>query len=320
MAQGGQPEGEVPRYLANYNRTALALSAAYLLICSIYIVLSDRWVGYLTRSTEEQVLFQTYKGIAFVAFSAALIFAMARKLLQRMAADQRRLREQQQSLIEAERRATAGLMAHAIAHDMNNVLTVGMANVELLRSAAKLDNEAGEMLNDIGFSFERLHDMTRRMSRIGHAADQQPAEKADLMDIARRVVQLAKRHRLADRCAIAVSGPDQLPCLLHVSQMQDILQNLLFNAIEAVNGEGRVEIRVTAGPREHTIEVHDSGPGVPPERRAQIFEAMYSTKPSGMGLGLMSVKAAVKTHRGRVEVAESPLGGACFRVAVPAHL
>jgi signal transduction histidine kinase len=62
--------------------------------------------------------------------------------------------------------------------------------------------------------------------------------------------------------------------------------------------------------------VHDSGPGVPAERRQQVFEPLYTTKPNGLGLGLVSVKAAAKLHKGRAEVDTSPLGGACFRMVL----
>jgi signal transduction histidine kinase len=304
--------------LARYKRTAFLIAAVYLMACSAYIVISDRWVASLANAPETHVRLQTLKGLAFVAFSSALIYALARPLLGRIAAAQLRLREQQQSLIEAERRATAGLIAHGIAHDMNNVLTVGMANLDLLRSSVSLNADQREMLNDIAHSFERLHDMARRMSRIGHGADHTPAQRGDLMEVVRREVQLARRHPSADRCEIAVTGPDRAACWLHVPLICDLLQNLLFNAIEAVNGEGRVEVRVAAGAHEHVVEVHDSGPGVPPEQRARIFEALYTTKTDGMGLGLTSAKAAAKAHGGCIEVTESPLGGACFRVVLPA--
>jgi signal transduction histidine kinase len=298
MAQGEQAEVGLPTYLARYKRTALLLACVYLLVCSAYVVISDRWVASIAEAPERHVRLQTYKGLVFVALSSALIYVMARKLLGRIAAAQIRLIDQQQSLVEAERRATAGLIAHGIAHDMNNVLTIGIANFDLLRSSVELDAEKSAMFSDIAHSFERLHDLTRRMSRVRLEEDQAPAKQTDLMEVVRREVQLARRHQLADRCEISVAGPDRLECPLQVPLIYDLLQNLLFNALEAVNGEGRVEVRVAAGVREHVVEVHDSGPGVPPEQRSRIFEALYTTKPGGLGLGLMSAKAAAKKHGG----------------------
>ncbi|HMP77172.1 MAG TPA: HAMP domain-containing sensor histidine kinase [Kiritimatiellia bacterium] len=260
---------------------------------------------------------QTIKGLAFVAFSATLIFMLCAILLRRVARNQVALHAQQEALVAAERRATAGLLAHSVAHDMNNVLTVGMANVELLRSHGQMDESGSEMLNDIGISFERLHQMTRRMSHVGRAPSAGQAEEADLMDLVRREVAFMRRHRASTECTLHVQGPDHLKVRIHPEGMQDLLENLLLNAAEAAPENGRVEVRIAEEAEAAVLEVHDNGPGVPPERRGQIFEALYTTKPNGLGLGLLSVKAALKQHEGRVEVLASPLGGACFRVTLP---
>jgi signal transduction histidine kinase len=66
--------------------------------------------------------------------------------------------------------------------------------------------------------------------------------------------------------------------------------------------------------------VHDSGTGVPRDERKKIFSALYTTKSSGTGLGLLSVKACAKIHEGFVEVDDSPLGGACFRLCLPVRV
>jgi signal transduction histidine kinase len=67
------------------------------------------------------------------------------------------------------------------------------------------------------------------------------------------------------------------------------------------------------------IEIHDSGPGIEPDMRERIFEAFNTTKTSGFGLGLTSVKIYADIHKGKVEVGESNLGGACFRITLPVH-
>ena len=309
--------GELPPYLENSLRTAALATLVYLVVCALYIVVSDRWVAALAGGTELHLRLQTFKGIIFVVLSAGLIFGLCALLRRRIARDQRALQAQQQALVAVERRSTAGLLAHSVAHDMNNVLTVGMANVELLRSHGQIDKTGAEMLDDIAISFERLHQMTRRMSHVGRNTVADPAQEADLMVLVRKEAHLMRRHRAAAHCSFAVEGPGSLTLPLHTEAMQDLLQNLLINAAEATQGEGRIEVRVGRTDTEATLEVHDNGPGVPVDRRGQIFEALYTTKPNGLGLGLLSVKAAVKQHNARIEVKDSPLGGACFRVILP---
>ena len=100
----------------------------------------------------------------------------------------------------------------------------------------------------------------------------------------------------------------------------EIVGNLLINAREAMNGTGTVTISIRNGPDYSVaITVRDTGPGIPPEKAAQIWEPYYTTKPQGTGLGLAIVKHNAELYGGRVKV-ESELGkGAAFTVTLPAR-
>lgn len=308
---------EFPVYLRKPMAIAAGAAALFLVACTLYIIWSDRLVARVAGSSELELRLQTGKGILFVAMTSTILFLLSWTMLRRIARDRRVLVDQQQALIASERRAAAGLLAHSIAHDMNNVLTVGMANVELLRSHAVLDTAGSEMLRDIGQSFERLHEMTRRMSRTGQRGAGEKPRPTDLAQLVRCEIQFLHRHRSARDCAMSYQGPDHLLHTAYPESIQELVENLLINAADATGGMGRIEVHLSADERAVTLEVHDNGPGIPPERRAQVFEPLFTTKPNGMGLGLQSVKAAAKLHQGRVEVGESPLGGARFRVILP---
>jgi signal transduction histidine kinase len=99
--------------------------------------------------------------------------------------------------------------------------------------------------------------------------------------------------------------------------VSQVVTNLLVNAGEATGGKGLIEVRVVPAGDEVRLEVHDSGPGVPLNRRATLFEALASTKPEGSGMGLFSVRACARAMGGDVAVLDSDLGGACFRVSFP---
>jgi C4-dicarboxylate-specific signal transduction histidine kinase len=95
--------------------------------------------------------------------------------------------------------------------------------------------------------------------------------------------------------------------------------NLLINALQAVDRRGKIRVKVTAAPSENSllIEVQDSGPGVPPEKLAAVFEPYFTTKEEGSGLGLWIAQQIATAHGGTLQVANAAEGGAVFRLRLP---
>lgn len=301
-------------------RSSLAMALIYLVPCATYVALSDHWVRSTADISAEAARLQLIKGILFVGFSAAIIFALSLILLRRIAKTQASLRAERQALVEAERRATAGLLASSVAHDMNNVLTVGLANVEMLRARGTLETTSAEMLRDIERSFDRLHSMSRRLASAHRLDATDPPKQVDLPLLLRDEIKFIRNHTAAADCRIAYHGPDHLVCVLHETAVHELFGNLLINAAESTNGRGEIEVRLETSGKSATIEVHDNGPGIPETQFNMVFEPLFTTKPDGLGLGLPSVKAAAKMHGGWSEVVKSPRGGACFRVTLPVIL
>jgi signal transduction histidine kinase len=104
-----------------------------------------------------------------------------------------------------------------------------------------------------------------------------------------------------------------------------VIWNLLDNAIKFTSPGGRVEVEVSRDPQRATLEMRDTGPGIPEERLGRVFERFYrvdgartrGTGEGGTGLGLAIVKAIVELHEGSVEARNRPTGGAAFRVSFP---
>jgi signal transduction histidine kinase len=124
--------------------------------------------------------------------------------------------------------------------------------------------------------------------------------------------------------ALDVEARADVPALLaDANQLQQVLINLLVNAIEASPPGGRVDVTATAEARDGhqgiAIRVSDSGPGVAPEMRAAVFQPFFTTKPRGQGtgLGLAICRDIVRDHAGTIEVADHG-GGATFVVWLPA--
>ena len=104
---------------------------------------------------------------------------------------------------------------------------------------------------------------------------------------------------------------------LHKELLEQAVLNLIVNAAQAAGSHGRIELAVRRTAHALLLEVHDNGPGIPPEKAEAIFDAGYTTKGNGTGLGLLSVQAFAAACRGRISVARSPLGGAAFQLAIP---
>ncbi|MCU0863908.1 MAG: HAMP domain-containing histidine kinase [Planctomycetes bacterium] len=294
---------------------AAALALAYVALAMFYIWLSSAWAAGAVATVHELWSVETLKGMLFVAATGVLAFTgalIAMRRLERMASQ---LAEQEQVLVANESRVTAGLMAASVAHDANNVLTVAMAELDEL---ARGSDGAGAVPR-IEKLMARLVTLNRRLVDTVQQGGKEPAQRIELPEVANEIAA-ALRTRAADRrCRVRVLA--DAPCPVHAPRLvlQRIVGNLLLNAIDAAPSGGEVEIRMLSKDGEHWLEVHDNGPGVPTERRADLFHALRTTKLHGSGLGLFSVRVCAHGIGGEVEVGDSPLGGALFRVRLPAY-
>ena len=106
-------------------------------------------------------------------------------------------------------------------------------------------------------------------------------------------------------------------------QLQQVLLNLIINAIEAMRDVGEQERELLISSRNEadgvSVEVRDSGPGFTPEVLDRVFEAFYTTKPGGLGLGLSICRSIIEAHNGRLWASPNVPRGAIFRFITPAH-
>jgi signal transduction histidine kinase len=297
-------------------RTALLLAGAYLVLCSVYIVLSSAWAAHAAGSIVELKNFEQWKGLGFVAVTGALFFAVAWWLLDRIAGQSAALERQRALLEAAEGPALAGAFSAAIAHDINNVLAVARAGLDGLTWGEDEDRrERASML--ARRALEDLAKIAKRMSRLGAEPRGPRRRLEDLSEIVQDTVAFGRRHPKILGSRIEVEAPPSMAAEVDRTLIQRALLNLLLNAAEATGGAGRIRVelrRDVADSRQVVIDVHDDGPGVPEERREEIFTVFHSTKPDGTGLGLFSVRGAAEAHEGEARVTDSDLGGACFRL------
>ncbi len=224
--------------------------------------------------------------------------------------------------------AAIGELSAGIAHEIRNCLNPISGSVEVLQRELKVKGENARLLELIVRESERLDNFIREL--LDYARERPlKCETLDLAELLRDLVDVAERHPDAEgkHLSFSNSGED---VSVHVDseQMRQVLMNLVLNALEAVEAEGKVEVRI-ASRRERSgkgagsngpwvcVEVQDNGIGIAAPEVDLIFEPFYSTKRGGTGLGLAIANRIVERHGGELEV-ESRLGaGTTMRLWVP---
>ena len=224
--------------------------------------------------------------------------------------------------------AAIGELSAGIAHEIRNCLNPISGSVEVLQRELKVKGENARLLDLIVRESERLDNFIREL--LDYARERPlKCETLDLGLLLKDLVDVAQRHEIAEGKTLSFTGKSE-DVFVHVDseQMRQVLMNLVLNALEAVEPEGQVEVRIGArrdrpgrgsGKASSWVcaEVQDNGIGIAAPEIELIFEPFYSTKRGGTGLGLAIANRIVERHGGVLEV-ESRLGaGTTMRVWVP---
>ncbi len=237
--------------------------------------------------------------------------------------DQSKIDALQQQVVRAERLATLGELAAGVVHELNNPLTSITVYAEyLVRKLEAAGNDVSDLekLRRIGASAQRILRFSRDLVQYARPSGRD-LEPVDLSAVVRQSVSICEHLVERGGITLDVEVDPELPVVQAVSgQLEQVLINLITNAVHAVENGGKVVVRAaTEGPASVFLEVGDSGPGVPEADRQKIFEPFFTTKPDGKGtgLGLPIVRNIVDQHGGEITVSRSSLGGAAFRVVLP---
>ncbi len=292
-------------------RAALAGALIYVALALAYIVFSGRVAAACADSLDDLRAIEAFKGFGFVAATGTLLFFI---LLGRW----RTTRRQRELLIQSERRAVAAMYAASLAHDLNNMLMGLQGLVEALQGHEARDEYLRTMREATERSLQSLAPFARRLASMAKEFRPGATTAVDLAAVATRIVDLARRHPDVKFCDLRVGEAAAGRVEIQPELLEQAILNLIVNAAQAAGPQGRIELRVRREARTVVLEVHDDGPGVPPEKTDAIFAVGYSTKSKGNGLGLLTVQALAAAGRAQISVARSPLGGAVFRLVFPA--
>ena len=241
-------------------------------------------------------------------------------------------RAAEEQLIQAQKMESVGQLTGGIAHDFNNMLTVITGTIEILADGVKHDPALASIVRMIDDAADRASQLTANLLAFARKQPLRPRE-TNVNALVEEVVQLLS-PTLGRQIEIETALSDQAwPALIDRGQLSSALVNLAINARDAMPGGGRLLFRtanftrdahaaevVGLGPGDYvTIEVIDSGVGIPPAIRGRIFEPFFSTKQfgAGTGLGLSMVFGFAKQSGGGIVVDGEEGKGACFRIYLP---
>ncbi len=244
---------------------------------------------------------------------------MSRKLLQA----RERMEAASKKLIQAEKLASIGRISAGIAHEIRNALTSVKLNIQKLVQSDRLDEIEKEHLSlsqeGIGqmekfikelLDFTRVSELNLDRFSIDQILDESIKTLADTLELKRVVLEKNYEKELPQ-------------VLVDADKLKQVFLNILRNAHEAVEEGGKISISLSLlkGQRGSKIRVFisDNGCGIPQKNREAIFEPFYTTKASGIGLGLPIARKIIEQHRGTIRVKENAAKGTSFEILIPAE-
>jgi C4-dicarboxylate-specific signal transduction histidine kinase len=240
----------------------------------------------------------------------------------------KKLRDAQEQLTHLDRLACVGQVAASIAHEVKQPMTATLTNAQaalrwLDRKPPELE-EVRKALNGIVKESKRAGDVTDRIRALIKKAPPRK-DRFEINGAIREVIELTHTEVVKNAISLRTELAD---CLLIVQgdrvQLQQVILNLIINAIEAMGGvsEGTRELLIGTGKDGSSsvlVRIGDSGPGLEAATLERLFQPFCTTKPNGLGLGLSICHSIVEAHGGRLWVTTNVPSGAIFQFTLPAH-
>jgi signal transduction histidine kinase len=238
------------------------------------------------------------------------------ELEQRIAERTRALQEAQAHVLHQEKMAAFGLLAAGIAHEVGNPLTSVSSMVQILQRRQS-DAYTLEKLSLVNGQVQRIRMILRELTEFSRPASSERV-RVSLGEILEEALNIAKYYKRTRGRIQPPQLPADLPPVFAVrDQLVQVFLNLVLNAMDAVDRDGRIELGVLRLGEQVEITVRDNGCGVTPEDAGRLFQPYFTTKQHGTGLGLFVTQKMVAEHGGTVAFESLVDHGTVFRVVLP---
>ena len=263
------------------------------------------------------------QGVAFV-----LDLTERKRAEENLRESERRYREAQAELAHVNRVTTMGQLTASIAHEVSQPIHAVAINAQaasLWLAAQPPDlEEVGKILARIVESSNRAGDVIGRIRALVKKAPQKK-DRLEINGAIREVIELTRGETEKNRVSVRTQLADDLSLVQGDRvQLQQVILNLIVNALQAMSGvgDGARELLISTGTAESDgvlVAVRDTGPGLPPSSLERLFDAFYTTKADGMGMGLSICRSIIEAHGGRLWASENLPRGAVFQFTAPTY-
>jgi signal transduction histidine kinase len=229
------------------------------------------------------------------------------------------LKKLQRELREKENLALVGEVVSSIAHSFSNPLNIISGNADYLLLDKKEGEEGYEEMKIILEESARITKSIRHLLNFSRPLKMEK-EKGSINNLITEVISNSKyltgEKKIIFKKSLDTSIPD---ILLGKTEIQEVLSNLITNAIQAIKDEGEIRVKTWSSGSSVCIEIQDKGPGIPKENLDKIFLPFYSSKSfgKGTGLGLSIAKKIITEHGGEIRVKSNTGKGTAFTISLP---
>ena len=212
-------------------------------------------------------------------------------------------------------------LAHELSQPLSAILNNAQAGLRFLHNDALDPQDMQDILTDIVASNKRASEVLGAL-RAMLKRQQTTRITFDAADAVNDVLALVRSELMTEMIEVETSLAAGCYLTADKTQVEQVLLNLIMNAIDAMrgtrNGTGRLQLTLSAGDRgEVQLAVKDTGRGIPADEAVQVFEAFWTTKKKGLGIGLPVCRAIVESYGGRIWCENNPAGGVTFRLTLP---
>jgi signal transduction histidine kinase len=238
---------------------------------------------------------------------------------------QENLRQAQVQLAHVSRVTTLGELVASIAHEVNQPLAAIVTNGEVcLRWMDRDPPDLKETRDGVTRMIQAARRASEVIARLRNLSRRETSERSplDIGDVVAEVAALLQREMLAHRVSLQVDAKSPLMTVGDRVQLQQVIMNLLMNGVQALSGIDDRPRELTVTSMRHDegvmVSVEDNGIGVAQEDEPRLFQAFFTKRADGMGMGLSISRSIIESHGGRIWVSRNAGPGTTFRFTLPA--
>jgi len=232
-----------------------------------------------------------------------------------------RRRENQEKLLRSDRLAAIGQLAAGVAHEINNPLGSILLFTRLVMKESAADGRVRENLDRIEKETKRCQSIVQGL--LDFARQREPnVESVDINELLAMTLEFFERQSSFKNVEVVRRFKSRLPHIqADLLQLQQVFMNIIINALDAMDGCGRLTLETTDENAGDCVEIRisDTGCGIAPDTIGRIFDPFFTTKEAGRGTGLgLSVSyGIIQAHHGDIRVVSAPGAGSAFTIALP---